>query len=189
MIKPFEINTKRLRLRQWCNADREHFAALNADPNVMQFFPASLDQAASDVIADQCELLIAEQGWGFWAVEILASQQFIGFVGLRKAHAQLPFAPCVELGWRLASPYWGKGYATEAATAALDFAFNQLNLNGVVAFTSMLNLPSQKVMQRLGMQRSRPNFAHPTLPLDHPLSKHCLYQLSRENLIKLRSAY
>jgi RimJ/RimL family protein N-acetyltransferase len=131
MLKLIEINTKRLRLRQWCHA-----------------------------------------------------QQFIGFVGLHKAHAQLPFAPCVQIGWRLASNRWGKGYATEAATAALDFAFNQLNLNEVVAFTSTLNLPSQKVMQRLGMQRSWPDFAHPNLLLDHSLSEHCLYRLTRGNRVK-----
>lgn len=180
MIEIVELNTNRLHLRQWRDSDKGPFAMLKADPEVMKFFPSLLDRSASDAMADRCGMLIAKQGWGFWAVEIIENKKFIGFVGLRQAHDQLPFAPCVEIGWRIAKEFWGKGYATEAASAALNFGFNQLHLNEIVSFTSMRNLPSQAVMHRLGMQRSLPNFAHPTLPIDHPLSEHCLYRITSE---------
>lgn len=159
------------------------FAALNADSEVMKYFPALLDRATSDAMAKLCAEHIAERGWGFWAVETANSNEFIGFVGLNIPRAQFPFSPCVEIGWRLAKKFWGKGYATEAAKAALDVAFNQLKLAEVVAFTSIHNLPSQAVMQRIGMQRSLPNFASPTLSVDHRLSEHCLYRIRNTAVI------
>ncbi|MFC5523287.1 GNAT family N-acetyltransferase [Polaromonas jejuensis] len=179
MTQPIEIETPRLRLRQWRPADREPFAALNADPKVMEFFPALLDRSASDAMAGRCESLIAGRGWGFWAAEIKAAGQFIGFVGLHTPMAELPFSPCVEIGWRLASDYWGKGFATEAAAGALDVAFGRLELSEIVSFTALGNLRSQSVMQRLGMQRSSTNFAHPGVPAGSPLREHCLYRLTQ----------
>ncbi len=100
-----EFETECLRLRQWLPGDREPFAVLNADPNVMVFFPALLDRASSDAMADRCQALILERGWGFWAAELKETQQFIGFVGLHVPIAELPFSPCVEIGWRLAYPF------------------------------------------------------------------------------------
>lgn len=174
-----EIHTARLLLRQWTPADRAAFAQLNADPQVMAFFPAVLDRSASDAMAERCATLIAERGWGFWAVECKANQQFIGFVGLHIPGAELPFSPCVEIGWRLARAYWGKGLATEAAHAVLHYAFEQLALQEIVSFTALGNLRSQAVMQRLGMQRSPAHFEHPALALGHHLRTHCLYRISR----------
>ena len=137
-----ELETPRLRLRQWCESDREPFAALNADAEVMEFFPALLDRPASDAMAERCAALITRRGWGLWAVELRGSAPFIGYVGLHKPTAELPFNPCVEIGWRLERPHWGRGLATEAARAALAFAFDTLELPEIVSFTSLPNLRS-----------------------------------------------
>lgn len=180
MTSPHTLDTPRLRLRSWRADDRAPFAALNADPKVMEFFPAPLSRAASDAMVDACNTLIAERGWGFWAADIKASGQFIGFVGLNVPTTELPFSPCVEIGWRLVANAWGQGFATEAATAALAFAFETLELPEVVSFTALSNLRSQAVMERLGMQRAAQTFEHPKLAIGHALREHCLYRLSRE---------
>jgi RimJ/RimL family protein N-acetyltransferase len=174
-----EFETERLRLRQWLPTDREPFSALNADPRVMEFFPAPLDRAASDTMADRCESLIAERGWGFWAAETKDTHEFIGFIGLHIPIPELPFSPCVEIGWRLAFQYWGKGFATEAAHGALRVGFGSLELLEIVSFTSVFNLRSRSVMRRLGMQETSETFEHPNVPVGSPLRQHCLYRLSR----------
>lgn len=173
-----EIRTARLLLRPWRPCDLEPFAALNADPEVMRYFPATLSRDESDGMAHRCQSLIAQRGWGFWATEEQATGEFIGFIGLHTPAAELPCSPCVEVGWRLRQSHWGMGLATEGATASLSFAFQKLNLPEVVSFTSVHNLRSAAVMQRLGMQRDKSTFAHPSLPRDHWLSEHCLYRLS-----------
>ncbi|MBF8223351.1 GNAT family N-acetyltransferase [Halomonas sp. 328] len=181
MTRLIEPKTPRLRLRQWRESDLAPFAALNADPEVMAHFPALLSRAESDALAERIRERIAERGWGFWAVEAKAETSlqasFIGFVGLHIPRDDLPFAPCVEIGWRLARPYWGHGYAREAAEAALAVAFDSLGLDEVVSFTSLDNHRSQAVMRRLGMRRAE-TFEHPALPPSHPLCLHCLYRLS-----------
>ena len=174
-----EFETERLRLRQWLPTDREPFSALNADSRVMEFFPAPLDRAASDTMADRCESLIAERGWGFWAAETKDSHEFIGFVGLHIPTPELPFSPCVEIGWRLAFQYWSNGFATEAAHGALRVGFDSLELLEIVSFTSVFNLRSRAVMRRLGMQEIGETFEHPNVPVGSPLRQHCLYRLSR----------
>ena len=173
-----ELETPRLRLRQWCDADLAPFAALSADPRVMEFFPALLSCEASNAMALRCQTLIAERGWGLWAVEEKRSSEFIGFVGLHVPTAALPFNPCVEIGWRLAAAHWGQGYATEAAQAALNFGFDTLQLEEVVSFTSVLNTRSQAVMQRLGFQLAG-TFQHPSIPPESPLAPHVWYRISR----------
>ncbi len=179
MLKPIEVCTERLNLRQWRTADREPFAQLNADPRVMEFFPNPLDRAASDALADRIEANIRDRGWGFWATEIRETQEFIGFVGLNIPIVELPFSPCVEVGWRLAFPYWGKGYACEAAREALRIGFEVLQLNEIVSFTALHNQRSRAVMERLNMREMPATFLHPSLPIGHPLAEHCLYKLSR----------
>jgi RimJ/RimL family protein N-acetyltransferase len=174
-----EFETERLRLRQWLPTDREPFSALNADSRVMEFFPAPLDRATSDTMADRCESLITERGWGFWAAETKDSHEFIGFVGLHIPTPELPFSPCVEIGWRLAFQYWSKGFATEAAHGALRVGFDSLELLEIVSFTSVFNLRSRAVMKRLGMQEIGEIFEHPNVPVGSPLRQHCLYRLSR----------
>ncbi len=178
-----EFETQRLRLRQWRSSDREPFARMNADRRVMEFFPSPLDRAESDALAERIERLIAEHGWGLWAVETLHAKQFIGFVGLHHLSADLPFAPGVEIGWRLASEHWGQGYALEAARAALRAGFEKLGLPEIVAFTALQNLRSRALMEQLGMRNSGENFLHPRLAADSPLREHCLYRLSREGRI------
>lgn len=175
-----EFDTRRLRLRKWRDADREPFAALNSDPAVMEFFPALIDRASSDRSIDYWRAQFAERGWSNWAVELLATGEFIGFVGLSVPRAQLPFSPCVEIGWRLARRFWGQLYATEAALGALAVGFEKLALDEIVSFTALANLRSQAVMQRIGMRNLRQDFEHPLVPENHPLRLHCLYRITRQ---------
>lgn len=169
-------------LRQWRQSDKQPFAALNSDPRVMEYFPSVLSRPQSDAIADRCSALIAEHGWGFWAAELKASGNFLGFVGLHVPSEDLPFSPCVEIGWRLAHEHWGRGYATEAAREALRFGFEVLALDKIVSFTSVGNLRSQSVMQRLGMEMID-TFDHPAVPADSGLKRHFLYCLTREQYV------
>ncbi len=176
--------TRRLLLRQWQQGDLDSFAQLSADVDVMRYLPGVLNREQSDALGARIQSLITERGWGFWAVEIKELHAFAGFVGLHIPTADLPFNPCVEIGWRLAKPFWGNGYATEAAHAAAHFAFTTLALTEIVAFTTVANYPSQRVMERLGMQRDPETFLHPELPADSPLSEHCLYRLSADSWSK-----
>lgn len=182
------LETPRLYLRQWRASDFAVFAQINADPEVMRYFPKVLSTELSDVIARKCQQLIADNGWGFWAVGLKHSSKptdnFIGFVGLNHTHIDLPCAPSIEIAWRLHKDYWGQGYATEAAKAAVQFAFKKLKLSEVVAFTAVINQPSQKVMQRLGMMDTLENFYHPMLNADHELAEHVLYKIKREQWLK-----
>ena len=180
MVELIELETERLFLRQWKSTDRAPFAALNSDPRVMEFFPALLTRIESDAMADHCEALIAERGWGFWATEIKENGQFIGFVGLHIPAPELPFSPCVEIGWRLAFQYWGRGFASEAANGALLVGFELLNMSEIVSFTTVHNLRSRAVMERLGMQQTKDTFEHPHVPVGNALRLHCLYRLSQE---------
>lgn len=180
MAELIEFETERLRLRQWIASDREPFARLSADPQVMEFFPNILDRAASDAMVERLEALILDRGWGLWAVELKADKQFIGYVGLHVPKSDLPCSPCVEIGWRLALPHWGKGYATEAARAVLKVGFERLNLPEIVSFTATINRKSRAVMERLGMNLDAETFEHPIVPAGHILREHVLYRLSRE---------
>ncbi|MCG8029062.1 MAG: GNAT family N-acetyltransferase [Candidatus Thiodiazotropha taylori] len=178
MVNPIEIFTQRLLLRPWRSSDLEPFAQLNADPEVMSYFPDTLSREQSDDLAQRCQQLIQQRGWGFWAVEHKRSDTFIGFLGLHVPSADLPFSPCVEIGWRLAKTHWGSGYATEGGRAALQVAFDQLNLDEVVSFTAVANRRSRRVMERLGMGDSAENFEHPAIPPGHHLRQHCLYRIT-----------
>ena len=177
MADLIQLTTERLRLRQWQDADREPFAAMNADPAVMKYFPALLTRAESDAGIDRQIAYIKKYGFGFWAVEERADKRFIGFVGIKTVIDDMPFAPAVEIGWRLAADVWGNGYATEAARASLWVAFEQLKLDEIVSFTVPGNGGSRAVMKKLGMTRGE-NFLHPGLPAGHPMQEHVLYHLS-----------
>jgi RimJ/RimL family protein N-acetyltransferase len=173
------LDTPRLRLRSWREEDRVPFARLNADPRVMEYFPSTLTTAESDALAQRFATLIAERGWGCWAVERKLDASFIGFVGLNVPSAPLPFAPCTEIGWRLAADAWGQGLATEAAREALRVGFEVLGLPEIVSFTTLGNRRSRAVMERLGMKESG-TFEHPSVPMGNPLRPHCLYRLRAE---------
>jgi RimJ/RimL family protein N-acetyltransferase len=177
-----ELYTPRLWLRQWRANDLEPFAALNADPAVMEFMPGCLDRTESDALVRRCEAEIARQGWGFWAAELRDSGALVGFVGLHVPSFEAPFTPCVEIGWRLARASWGKGLATEAAGECLRFAFESLALEEVVSFTVPANRRSRAVMERLGMcHDAAGDFDHPGLPAMHRLRRHVLYRLRRQD--------
>lgn len=173
------LRSERLLLRAWRDADREPFAALNADPEVMEHFPAPLSREQSDALADHAAATVQERGWGWWAVERRADGAFLGFTGLADVPLGLPFTG-TEIGWRLRRNAWGHGFATEAAHAALAFAFGPLGLTEVVSMTAATNLRSQAVMRRLGMVRDPAgDFGHPRVPTGHPARAHVLFRLRR----------
>lgn len=175
-----ELRTPRLLLRRFTPADREAFAALNADPVVMEYFPALLDRLQSDALVERIEQHFVEHGFGLWALDVVVGEPrgFIGFAGLLRVSFDAPFAPAVEVGWRLARGAWGKGYATEAAREACRFGFEELRLDEIVSFTVPANLRSRAVMERLGMVHDeRGGFDHPRLPEGHRLRRHVLYRL------------
>ncbi len=183
-----EIRTGRLVLRRWGPADRVPFAEMNADPEVMEYFPSPLDRDDSDELVEIIMTGFERNGFGLWALELLREGRFMGFTGLSVPRFEAPFTPAVEVGWRLARWAWGHGYATEAATAALDFGFVQLGLDEVVSFTSFQNVRSQAVMRRLGMSRDPvDDFEHPTIPLGHHLRPHLLYRISQPQWMARRA--
>ena len=176
-----ELLTPRLLLRHWRPDDREPFAAMNADPEVMEQFPAMLSRAESDAFAGRLEAELATLGYGLWAVEERATGRFLGFTGLRPVTFEAPFVtgPMVEIGWRLRRDAWGRGYAQEAARAARDFAFGRAGLHEIVSFTTTTNLRSSHVMERIGMTHDpADDFDHPRLPAGHRLQRHLLYRLA-----------
>ena len=178
MRTPATLLTPRLTMRAWRRDDREPFAALNADPEVMRHFPSTLSRAKSDELADRIEDHFARHGFGLWAVEIPGVAPFAGYAGLSVPAFAAPFTPCVEIGWRLARAFWRQGYATEAARSVAVFAFETLRLPELVSFTVPDNAASRRVMEKLGMTRDpSEDFDHPSLPAGHPLRRHVLYRL------------
>ena len=179
-MSAIELVTQRLRLRQWHESDREPFAAMNADSAVMEFFPSIQSRQSSDASIDLWQSQFSSQGWSNWAVELVQSGQFIGFLGLSVPRRVLPFSPCVEIGWRLTRSSWGHGFATEGGQAALRVAFERIGLSEVVSFTTLANLRSRAVMERLGLCNALQDFEHPGVPEGHVLRPHCLYRITRE---------
>ncbi len=181
---PQTLTTDRLLLRRWTAEDREPFAALNADPDVMEHFFEPLTREQSDALADRADAHLAEHGWGLWALEVRTGPdagRFAGFTGLAVPGWDAPFNPCIEVGWRLARWAWGSGYASEAARAALAVAFDELGHDEVVSFTAVSNERSQAVMRRIGMTRdAADDFVHPGRPAGHRLAPHVLFRLPVE---------
>lgn len=173
------LQTARLILRRWRDSDREPFAAMNADPEVMEHFPSTLTRERSDAMVDWLGGLFDAKGFGLWAVEVVQTGEFIGFTGLAPVPFEAPFTPAVEVGWRLARHAWGQGYATEAARAALAYGFDAVGLTEVVSMTSTTNLRSQAVMRKLGMTRDpADDFDHPRVLDNDRLRRHVLFRLS-----------
>jgi RimJ/RimL family protein N-acetyltransferase len=174
-----ELRSARLLLRRWRPEDRLPFARMNADPKVMEFFPALLSSQESDAVADRIETHFAQRDFGFWAVELIDVAPFIGFIGLAVPRFEYHFTPCVEIGWRLAADYWGQGLASEGATLAMNHGFTVLQLKEIVAYTVPTNLRSLRVMEKLGMTYyPQDDFDHPLVPVGHPLKRHVLYRKS-----------
>lgn len=171
------IETQRLTLRRWRDADLGPFAELNGDPDTLVFFPSTLTRAESDAFVDRIEARFEAYGYGLWALEVIETGQFIGFTGLAPLPDDVPGGGGTEIGWRLARHAWHLGYATEAALAAREVAFAGIGLAELWSMTSLLNTPSQAVMRRIGMTEAA-RFSHPRVPDGSPLKPHVTYHLA-----------
>jgi len=172
------FESERLLFRDWKEADLPVFREMNKDPLVMKYFPRVLEEDETDSFYQRIQEELKTSGYGLYAVEVKETQEFIGYIGFHKATFPSFFTPCIEIGWRLTSTAWGKGYATEGATACLDYGFNFLNLDKIYSFTAAVNLPSENVMRKIGMKKET-EFNHPNVSLDSPLSRHVLYSISK----------
>ena len=180
-----EIRTARVLLRGWRSEDLDPFAALNADPEVMEHFPATLTRDESAAMIGRILAHFEKHGLGLWAAEVPGVAPFIGFVGLAVPRFEAAFTPCVEVGWRTARAHWGHGYVTEAARAALRHGFTAHGLEEIVSMTIPANTRSRAVMERLGMKRSpEDDFDHPMIAEGHPMRRHVLYRLRRGELLR-----
>ncbi len=178
MKENYVITTDRLGLRLWQEEDRIPFARMNAKPSVMKYFPRILSKDESDDFVDRIIRHFAEKGFGLWAVEHRETHDFMGFIGFYTATFEADFTPCIEIGWRLDDAFWHKGYATEGALACLKYGFDALGLKDIYSFTSELNKPSIRVMEKIGMRRSG-TFHHPALDRNNPLRPHVLYKIDK----------
>ncbi len=175
------LTTPRLLLRRWAPSDLAPFAALNADREVIGHIRAPMTTSESNAFAHRIEQRFAADGFGLWALEVRETGDFVGFAGLARQTFEAPFNRSIEVGWRLARPSWGHGYATEGGGAALDFAFDVLELDEVVSITTARNVRSQAVMRRLGMTRDpADDFDQEHFPVGHPLRPAVLHRISRE---------
>lgn len=182
MTPTVHLETERLLLREWADSDADAFATINADPAVMEFFPAALDRAQSDAFLARIRGDMARDGYGLYALETKSGGELIGFTGLARPSFDAPFMPATEIGWRLARRAWGEGYASEAAKAVVDRAFGSLGFEDLVSFTAEWNLPSRRVMERIGMTRdANGDFFHPGVPTGHKLARHVLYRIARSD--------
>jgi RimJ/RimL family protein N-acetyltransferase len=173
-----EIRTARLLMRRWRDSDRDPFADMNADPEVMRYFPSTMDREASDDFVDRIEQRFEEQGFGLWALEVAETGEFIGYTGLNPMPEGVPGAGEQEIGWRLARRAWHHGYATEAARAALEVGLVRAGLPRIWSMTSVINIPSQKVMLRIGM-RKHATFDHPRVEAASPLRPHVVFRIEQ----------
>lgn len=171
-----ELVTERLLMRRWRDSDREPFAAMNADPEVMRHFPHLQPREESDASVDRFEQRFVEQGFGLWALELRETGEFLGFTGLNPMPDGIPGEGGMEVGWRLARPAWGNGYATEAGRAALDLAFGPLGFGEIWSITAVTNVPSQAVMRRLGLSEHA-FFDHPRVPEGNHSRPHVAYRI------------
>jgi ribosomal-protein-alanine N-acetyltransferase len=176
--KVYIFQSERLGFRKWIPSDHALFAALNADPVVMEYFPAPLTVPETDHFIERINNHFYEYSYGLYAVDSLEDNSFIGFIGLSHPRFESPFTPCVEIGWRLAKEYWNKGYATEGAIACLDYGFNTLNIDEILSFTAVQNVRSENVMKKIGMERIG-EFDHPALPGSW-IERHVLYKKTKD---------
>ncbi|WP_144941867.1 GNAT family N-acetyltransferase [Paenibacillus sp. 32O-W] len=172
------IETPRLQLRDWKEADLEPFSRLNADEEVMTYFSNTLSPEQTNMFYKAIVSEFQECGFGLYAVEVKENKEFIGFIGFHRATFEADFTPCIEIGWRLKKEAWGRGYATEGAAACLQYGFNELGFNDVCSFTADINEPSKNVMKKIGMSFIK-SFHHPKVEKDSPLCKHVLYHISK----------
>ena len=180
MNEQVTLTTDRLVLRPWTQSDLEPLASMNADSRVMEYFPGIKSLAESEKEMESLQKHIEKYGWGFWAASLGETGQWIGLIGLKHVSIEAHFTPAVEVGWRLEATFWGKGYATEGARASLKYGFEVLKVPEIVSYTPTHNIPSRRVMGRIGMRHDpKDDFDHPRLPVLHPLRRHVLYRLKR----------
>ena len=183
------LSTERLILRTWKPSDIPLMAAISSNPLVMEHFPATQDIAATQALVNHINQHYEKFGYALYAVETKDTHEFIGFVGLNHPPFEIPNfqpkgLPIVEIGWRLSSKHWGKGYATEAAKAVLHYAFSELNLSEIISFTVVANIKSRRVMQKIGLHHAEADdFDHPKLEENSPLRRHVLYRLTRDDYL------
>ncbi len=180
-MKLYDVTTQRLGLRKWVDTDLEPFAKMNRDKDVMKFFPALLSENDTIGMIKRIKTHFDKNGFGLFAVDKIATGNFIGFTGFSIPTFESSFTPCVEIGWRYKKDTWGQGFATEAAMACLHYGFDVLHFEKVVSFTSVLNTNSEKVMKRIGMEHAG-FFDHPKIEKAHPLCRHVLYQITRDKI-------
>ena len=177
------LTTKRLLLRQWKESDLPLFAKMNADSRIMEWFPSTLSKEESDSLAERIQKELREKEYGLWTIEVVGAAPFIGFVGLHYQDFPAAFTPCIEIGWRLAYEHWGQGYAFEAASKVIEYAFETLKFSELVSFTTVENQRSRKLMEKLSMtRRLEDDFEHPKLAKGHPLRPHVLYRLKNQEI-------
>lgn len=172
------FESSRLGFRMWEESDKDLLYNMNANKEVMRYFPKTLDYKETDSFLDRIQGHFKQNGYGLWAVEIKDTKEFIGFIGFLITTFEAEFTPCVEIGWRLDNKYWNKGYATEGAKACLEYGFNELNLDAVYSFTAKINKPSENVMKRIGLKKVG-EFKHPKVEENSPLKSHVLYKIEK----------
>ncbi|WP_262695577.1 GNAT family N-acetyltransferase [Kordiimonas aquimaris] len=178
-----QIITDRLILRTWRDEDRQAFTEINTDPDVMRYFPALQPASVSNASVDKRIAHQEKHGVCFWAAELIESHEFVGFIGMEYVHEDIPYAGSLEIGWRLAKEYWGRGLAPEGARACLAYAFSALKAKHVVSFTTENNLSSRRVMEKIGMvHEPQHDFDHPEVPDDSSLKRHVLYRIKPDSL-------
>jgi len=178
------LSTDRLILREWRQEDLAPFSQLNADEDVMRFFPSTLPREKTKAFVERASKHISDYGFGLWAAELKETGEFIGFIGMHNVRDELPFCPAIEIGWRLGKAFWGKGLAPEGARAVLAYAFSHAGLKEVVSFTATVNTPSCRVMEKIGMMRDYDgDFEHPIIPKGHKLRPHVLFRMKATDLM------
>jgi ribosomal-protein-alanine N-acetyltransferase len=173
------FESERLGFRKFKTSDLDPFFKMNSDQEVMKYFPSLYDKEQTMALMDNINDHIDKHGFGFFAIDILSTNTFIGFIGLKRTDFKADFTPCVEIGWRLDKNYWNQGLATEGALRCLEFAFDHLHLDSIYSFTAIVNIPSERVMKKIGMTKID-EFDHPLLDDGHILKKHCLYHLTKK---------
>ena len=179
-----KIKTPRLIFRQWQDSDTAPFIQMCANDEVMRYFPKKLDATEATAFLERIRSDIEKRGWGLFAVELKATGEFIGFIGLHVHPPEFELADALEIGWRLLPQYWHQGYATEGAKAVLKYAFRNLRLDKVISFTACMNTPSERVMQSIGLEKVG-EFDHPLVPADHTLCRHVLYEKQRSDYMHI----
>lgn len=174
----YHFKSERLGFREWQASDLEPFAALNADEEVMEFFPKKLTQEQTELFIDISTAHFQAHGFGWYAVDLLETGRFIGFIGFQHVKFDAPFTPAIEVGWRLDKDYWNQGLATEGAKACLQHGWEKLDFETVHSFTASVNKRSARVMQKIGMHYES-NFMHPKVEKGHLLEEHVLYRIDR----------